>query len=341
MQEISSVEELEERLSRPSDAAIDALGRAPGDLMILGVGGKMGASLARMAVRACAARGATRRIVGVSRFGDVRIRERFEDWGIDTIAGDLTDRRFVQSLPDAPNIIFMTGMKFGSTGQEPLTWAMNVYVPALVCEKYAGRRIVAFSTGNVYGLVPWESGGSVESDPPCPVGEYAMSCLGRERVFEYFCNRDNTPVSILRLNYSTELRYGVIIDLAQKVHRGEPIDLTMGYVNVIWQGDACALTLCALADCSVPSQIVNLAGPEILRVRDVCEQIGAHLGKTPVYTGSESEDALLNNGSAAHERYGAPSVSIDQIVEWSAAWVAAGGTTLEKPTHFESREGKF
>lgn len=341
MDEIRNIEELEERLSRPTDAAIEALEKIPGDLVLLGVGGKMGASLAGMAKRACAARGDTRRIIGVSRFGDPRVREQFAEWGVETIAGDLADRRFVQSLPEAASVVFMTGMKFGSTGQEPLTWAMNAYVPALVCEKYAGSRIAAFSTGNVYGLVPHDSGGSVESDPLHPVGEYAMSCLGRERMFEYFCDRDRTPVSILRLNYSTELRYGVIIDLAQKVHSGEPIDLSMGYVNVIWQGDACALTLCALADCAVPARIVNIAGPEMLRVKDVCEQIGALLGKSPVFTGREADDALLNNGSAAHSRYAAPSIKIDQILEWSAAWVANGGETLDKPTHFESREGKF
>ena len=339
--EIRSVEELDETLSRPSDSAIDALRRTPGDVVILGAGGKMGATLARMARRACEASGDARRVVAVSRFGDAAVRDRFTGWGIETIAGDLTDRAFVESLPDAPNVVFMTGMKFGSTGQEQLTWAMNVYVPALVCERYAGSRIAAFSTGNVYGLVPVSGGGSVESDAPNPSGEYAMSCLGRERVFEYFCEKDETPISIIRLNYSTELRYGVIVDLAQQVHAGETVDLAMGCVNVVWQGDACSWTLCALAECEVPARVVNVAGPEILRVREVCERLGALLGRKPAFRGIESDDALLNNADAARERYGEPAVSVDQILRWSAAWVSAGGPLLGKPTHFESRDGKF
>jgi nucleoside-diphosphate-sugar epimerase len=232
-------------------------------------------------------------------------------------------------------------MKFGSTGQEPLTWAMNVYLPALVCERYARSHIAAFSTGNVYGLVPCDGGGSVENDPPNPAGEYAISCLGRERIFEHFSLTNHTPVAILRLNYATELRYGVLVDLAKRVWNEHPVDLAMGSVNVIWQGDACAMTLCALADCASPAFILNVAGPELLRVREICERLGDLLGKPPRFIGAEGTDALLNNGSAGHQRYGLPQVDAWRMLHWVADWVRRGGALLGKPTHFEVRDGKF
>ena len=338
---IHTVDELDELLSRPSEAAIDALRRLPGDIVVLGVGGKMGPTLARMARRAADAAGPPRRITGVSRFRETGLRERLKDCGVETIAGDLLDRGFLASLPDAPTVIFMTGMKFGATGQEPLTWAMNAYLPALVCERYAGSRIAAFSTGNVYGLVPHDSGGSVETDAPNPAGEYAMSCLGRERIFEHFSLTRGTPLAILRLNYATELRYGVLVDLATRVWNEQPIDLAMGSVNVIWQGDACAMTLCALTDCSSPAYFLNVAGPEFLRVRKTCERLGELLGKPARFVGREGTDALLNNGSAGHRRYGLPAVDIEQLLHWVSEWVRRGEATLGKPTHFEVRDGRF
>jgi nucleoside-diphosphate-sugar epimerase len=338
---IDSVDELDVVLSRPTSAAIDALRRTPGDILLLGVGGKMGPTLARMARRAADDAGIPRRIIGVSRFQDPELRRRFEAWGVDTIAGDLLDRSFLASLPDSPLVLFMTGMKFGSTGQEPLTWAMNVYLPALVCERYARSHIAAFSTGNVYGLVPCDGGGSVENDPPNPAGEYAISCLGRERIFEHFSLTNHTPVAILRLNYATELRYGVLVDLAKRVWNEHPVDLAMGSVNVIWQGDACAMTLCALADCASPAFILNVAGPELLRVREICERLGDLLGKPPRFIGAEGTDALLNNGSAGHQRYGLPQVDAGRMLHWVADWVRRGGALLGKPTHFEVRDGKF
>jgi hypothetical protein len=232
-------------------------------------------------------------------------------------------------------------MKFGSTGQEPLTWAMNTHLPAIICERYHGARIAAFSTGNVYGLTPAIHGGSVEIDPLNPFGEYAMSCLGRERTFEYFSTRDGNPTTLIRLNYATELRYGVLVDIALQVYRGKPVDLSMGYVNVIWQGDACAITLAALPDGTSPARPLNVAGPEILRVGDVATRFGELFGKSVEFTGRPADDALLNNGSLAHRQYGLPSVPVAQMLNWIAAWVAGGGELLGKPTHFESRSGRF
>ena len=220
-----------------------------------------------------------------------------EQHGIETIRCDLLDEDALARLPDAPNVIFMAGRKFGSTGDEPLTWAMNAHLPALVCRRYRTSRIVAFSTGNVYGLTPSGRGGSREDDPPAPVGEYAMSCLGRERLFEYFSRTYGTPVAILRLNYAAEMRYGVLIDLAGRVSRREPIDLTMGYFNVIWQGDANAMALAALAHTSSPPFIVNLAGREELSVRETCIELARLLGVEVSFTGREAADALLSNGA--------------------------------------------
>lgn len=338
---IDTVAQLEELLSRPGPAAINALRQASGDVIVLGAAGKMGPTLTCMLHRAADAAGARRRIIAVSRFSNAAARDAFAAHGIETIAGDLADRAFVAALPDAPNIYYLSGMKFGATGNEPLTWGMNAYVPALVAERYAGRRIVAFSTGNVYGLVPVTGGGSREGDPLNPIGEYAMSCVARERIFQYFSEKDRTPTTLIRLNYAVELRYGVLVDLAQRIVRGEPIDLAMGYVNVIWQGDACNAIVASLDACAVPAHILNVAGQQIVRVRDLAEQLGALLGRPVEFTGDERPDALLNNAQACHARYGLPQVSIEQLLRWTADWVRRGGETLGKPTHFESRSGQF
>lgn len=338
---IENPEQLDELLSRPGPAAIDALGRAAGDVMVLGAGGKMGPTLARMLRRAADAVGAPRTVIAVSRFRDPEIGRRLLECGVETLAGDLADRAFVDGLPEAPNIFFLSGMKFGSAGNEPLTWGMNAYVPALVCERFPRSRIVAFSTGNVYGLVPIASGGSKESDPPAPIGEYAMSCLARERIVQYFSERNGTPATIVRLNYAVELRYGVLIDLAQRIVHGQPVDLSMGAVNVIWQGDACSTIVAALADCAAPATVLNVAGAEVLSVRRLAERLAALLGRPVTFCGIEGTDALLNDAAASHRRYGRPRVSIDRLLEWTADWIQRGMPMLGKPTHFEVRSGQF
>ncbi|MBL8849209.1 MAG: NAD-dependent epimerase/dehydratase family protein, partial [Planctomycetaceae bacterium] len=292
---IDTVEQLDELQSRPGPAAIDSLRRTGGDIIVLGAAGKMGPALIRMLQRASAVAGSARRIIAVSRFSNSSTRAEFESLGVGTIAGDLADPGFVAGLPDAANVFFLGGMKFGATGNEPLTWGMNAWMPALVADRYAGRRIVAFSTGNVYGLAPVAGGGSKETDPLSPVGEYAMSCVARERLFQYFCEQHGTPTTLIRLNYAVEMRYGVLVDLAQRIVRDEPVDLAMGYVNVIWQGDACNAVIASLADCTVPASILNVAGLEILRIRDVALRLGDLLQRTPQFTGTESFDALLNN----------------------------------------------
>ncbi len=337
----ATTEALEEALSRPTPATRGLFQSLQGDLMVLGVAGKMGPTLARMAKRSADEAGAPRRVIGVSRFSNPEERTKLEAAGIETVAGDLLDERFVASLPDAPNVVFMAGMKFGATGNESLTWAMNTLLPAHVCARYADSRIAAFSTGNIYGLASATGGGSVETDPPDPRGEYAMSCLGRERTFEHYSRTRGTKVSILRLNYACELRYGVLVDLAQKVWRGTPIDLTMGVANVIWQGDANAQALLSLGRADSPPFVLNIAGPEQLSVRRASEQLGALLGKAPVFTGEEQPNGILSNGQKGHRLFGYPALPIQTLIEWIADWTREGGEVLGKPTKFEVRDGKF
>ena len=339
-QRVETEAQLEDWLSEPTPEVIAALGRLPGDLVVLGVAGKMGPSLARMARRASDAAGVGRRVIGVARFTEGG-QEALEAHGVETIRCDLLDESELARLPEAPNVVFMAGRKFGSTGNEPLTWAMNAYLPAMVARKYRQSRIVAFSTGNVYGLSPPGGGGSRESDVAAPIGEYAMSCLGRERLLAYLCRKLKIPMAILRLNYACELRYGVLVDLAQRIVRGEPIELAMGHFNVIWQGDANAMALRALEFTSTPPWIVNVTGPETLSVREVCRRLGEWLGKPVRFSGSEAPEALLSNASMAWATLGPPRVTAAKLIEHVADWVARGGRTLDKPTHFESRDGRF
>jgi nucleoside-diphosphate-sugar epimerase len=335
------VEELDDLLSEPTERVTSALASLDGDVLILGVAGKMGPTLARMTKRAFDAAGVSRRVIGVSRFSSQDVASQLESWGVETVRCELLDRNALAALPEAANVIFMAGMKFGSTGQESLTWAMNSFLPGMVCERYPASRIAAFSTGNVYGLAPVAGGGSVEAASPSPVGEYAMSCLGRERIFEHFSRANRTRTSILRLNYATELRYGVLVDIAQRVHAGDAVPLSMGYLNAIWQGDACAMSLQSLALASSPPFVVNIAGPELLSVRHVAEQFGERLGKPVRFEGRESADAILSNSKQAQDLFGPPRVDADQMISWIADWVARGGATLAKPTHFEERSGRF
>lgn len=339
---IENEEQLEDRLSEPTAELVADLQTLQGDILVLGVGGKMGPSLARMARRALDTAGAaTRQVIGIARFSEPGLRERLEGWGIRTMAADLLQPGALATLPDVPNVVYMAARKFGSTGNEALTWAMNTFLPGLVAERYAQSRIVAFSTGNVYPLVSVASGGATESDPLGPVGEYAQSALGRERMFQYGSQQHGTSVAILRLNYAAELRYGVLLDIAQKVQTGRPIDLATGHVNVIWQGDASTVALRALTVCDAPPAIINLTGPETVSVRWAAQRLGKWLGKTPVFVGSERDSALLNNAAACHRRFGYPRVSLEQLLRWVAHWVTSGGRTLDKPTKFQVRDGKF
>jgi dTDP-4-dehydrorhamnose reductase len=338
---VNSSEHLDDLLSEPTPGVVDTLRSIEGDLLILGVGGKMGPTLARMAARASHEAGIKRRVIGVARFSRPELPEWLRRHGVEPLPADLLDAGQLAALPDAANVLVMTALKFGSSGQPGDTWAVNCWLPAAVCERFAESRIVGFSTGNVYPLTPLALGGSVESDLLSPVGEYAASCVGRERLYDYFSRTNDTGISIVRLNYACELRYGVLVDLARQILRGEPIDLSMGAVNVIWQGDASAMTLQAFGHCDSPPFVVNVAGPETLSVRRLCEQLGALLGKAPVFTGAEATEALLSNGQLGHRLFGYPRVSIGQLCEWIAAWLKDGGDVLDKPTKFQVRDGKF
>jgi nucleoside-diphosphate-sugar epimerase len=336
-----NVEELEERLSVPSQQAIQVLGELAGDLILLGVGGKMGPTLARMARRASDEAGRPRRIIGVSRFSDPRLPQQLSQWGVETISCDLLNEAEVDRLPEVPLVIYMMGMKFGASRNPALTWAMNCHAPALVCKKFRNSRIVAFSSGNVYGMVPSDSTGSRETDSLEPTGEYSMTVLGRERMFQYFGEELQVPTALLRLNYATELRYGVLVDIATDVMAGNPIDVTMPTVNVIWQAEANAMTLAALAHTQVPAHAINLAGPEILHVREVAERFGQLMNKPVRVVGEEGPLAYLNDGSLGHQLLGNVQVTADQMIQWIAQWVLQGGESLNRPTHFQVVSGKF
>ena len=331
-------DELEERLSRPPAALAPALARVPGDIAVLGAGGKMGPSLARMARRADPAR----RVLAVSRWTNRAAAAALEAHGVETVGADLLEPRELAALPDVPNVVFMAGQKFGTTGNPAGTWAMNAAVPAFVAERYPGARTVVFSTGNVYPLTPPERGGSRESDPAAPVGEYAFSCLARERIFAAAASRHRTPIAIVRLNYAHDLRYGVLTDLALRIVRGEPIDLAMGFVNVVWQGDANAFALAALAHAAEPEPfIVNVAGPDTLRVADLARALGERLGVEPVLVGPEGRDALLSDASRMRTLLEHPLLPAETLLDWVAGWVRDGGALLGKPTSFERRDGRF
>ncbi len=340
-QYIEDSEQLEEVMSRPTLEVVDAMGEIGGDLLILGVGGKMGPTLAKLAKRAIDESGSGKRVIGVSRFSSPGLQADLNQAGIETISCDLLNETELQGLPDVPNVVFMAGRKFGATGNESLTWAMNTYLPGRVAEKYRNSRIVVFSTGNVYPLTPVSHGGATETHPVEPIGEYAQSCLGRERVFEHASNQFGTPLTILRLNYAIDLRYGILLDIAEKVYGEKPVDLTMGAANVIWQGDANAVVLRSLMHCQSPPTLLNLTGPEIVSIRWLATRFGESFGKAPTFEGIEANTALLSNAARCHQLFGYPGISLEQMVQWVAHWVKIGGTSLGKPTKFEVRDGKF
>jgi nucleoside-diphosphate-sugar epimerase len=338
---IQDVAQLEELLSEPTGGVVSTLSSLDGDILILGVAGKMGPTLARMAKKASEKAGVKRRVIGVSRFSSSSLKHQLQTWGVETVRCDLLDPCAMAKLPDAANVVFMAGMKFGSTGQEWRTWAMNAFLPGLVADRYRDSRIAVFSTGNVYGLSPVAEGGSREESALNPSGEYAMSCVGRERIFEHFSRANKTKMTAIRLNYACELRYGVLLDIAQRVNTGQPVSLSMGYLNTIWQADASAMSLESLRCASSPPNVINVTGPELLSVRHVAEEFGKKLAKPVHLEGTESGDALLSNAGKAYELFGLPRVSAQQVIDWITDWVRKNGATLQKPTHFEDRVGRF
>ncbi|MBN2393460.1 MAG: NAD(P)-dependent oxidoreductase [Anaerolineae bacterium] len=341
MKLIQTEAELDEQLSKPSPAVLEALHGLDSDLLILGAGGKMGPTLARMAARTLREIDSPYTVVGVSRFSQPGMREQLEAWGVRTLVCDLLDREAVAALPDSYNIVYMIGQKFGTTENASLTWAINTYVPALVAERFPDARIVVFSTGNVYPLTPVVEGGSQEDDVLEPLGEYANSCVGRERIFTYFLRRTCMRCAIVRLNYAIALRYGVLVDIARRVLARKPVDVTMGAVNVIWQGDANAQALALLAHCASPPFVLNVTGPETVSVRRVAERFGRRFNVPVTLTGEESPRALLSHTAKSQQLFGYPRVTLDQMITWTAAWVQQGGPFLDKPTHFEMRDGKY
>lgn len=334
-------EQLDELLSRPGDSLTDMIRRTEGDIMILGITGKIGPSLALMASRACEQAGIRKKILGVSRHIDAKLQQTLDKAGIESVRGDLLDTEFLKRLPQFRNIFYLAGMKFGAVDNLPLTWAINSYLPGLVADHFRSSRIVAFSTGCVYPLVPVDSGGSVETDPAEATGEYAQSCLGRERMFEFGSCKFGTPVTLIRLNYSVEMRYGVLTDIALKIRDNIPVDLRMGYFNIIWQGDMNDFVLRSLEYASSPACVLNITGPEILSVRETAIRLGELLGRKPVFINEEEPTALLNNASKSFRLFGKPSVSAERLIGWTAEWIKADGRQLGRPTHFEVRDGIY
>ena len=335
------LKQLEQDLTKPSAALIADIKKIEGDIILLGIGGKMGVSMGKLAVDALKAAGMNNRVIGVSRFSDAKAKAELEAVGVETIACDLLNDAELQQLPDAKNVIYLAGNKFGTTGKEGFTWAMNAYLPGRVAEKYKNSNIVAFSSGNVLPFVPVTSGGVAENVTPEPIGEYAQSCLGRERIFEYFAKQNQTPILIYRLNYAVDFRYGVLMEIAKSVLSEKEIDLTTENVNVIWQGDANEIALRSLLHCEAPAKILNVTGPEILSIRWIAEEFGKIFNKSPKFINQPAGSALLNNASECHRLFGYPKVTIREIIDITATWINNGGDEFGKATHFQERGGKF
>jgi len=339
MIDISELDEgaLEDILSEPADATKELIAGLKGDIVVLGAGGKMGPTLAMMLKKASSGK----KIYAVSRFSDKAVRTKIERAGIKTIQLDLLDESLYSQLPDVENVFYLAGMKFGSTGNQPLTWALNSFLPGLVAQHYKKSRIVVFSTGNVYPFVDISSGGASEETAPEPIGEYAQSCLGRERIFEYFSQLHNTPMTIIRLNYANEPRYGIIVDLTRKILNDAPVDLTMGAVNLIWQRDANDYIIRSISLAKSPPAILNVTGPDTVLVRQFAEKIGQELNSKPKFTSREARTALLSNASFCSSMFGYPQTTLDEMVSLIVKWVASGKTVLNKPTKYDIRNGKF
>jgi dTDP-4-dehydrorhamnose reductase len=328
-------------LLQPSDDLVADIAKIKGDIIILGVGGKMGPGLARVARQAVDKAGINKKIIGVARFSEPGLQQQLNKEGIETIPADLLNDDQLNALPDVKNVLYLAGTKFGTSGNESFTWAMNAYLPGRIAQKFKHSRIVVFSTGNVYPLVPVVGGGATENLPPEPVGEYGQSCLGRERIFEYFASKNNTPILIYRLNYANDVTYGVLMEIAKSVKENIPVDLAMGTASVIWQGDANEIALRALNHCAVPAKILNVTGPEIVSFRWLGDQFGKMLGITPKFINEEQSTSFLSNAAESFRLFGYPKVTLKQMMEMVVEWLNQGGKTLNKPTHFSERKGKY
>lgn len=340
-QRIETVEALDELMTRPQPALIDFIRTLHSPLLILGAGGKMGPTLAWRARRAADAAGHQLEIIAVSRFSDAQSRYWLETHGIKTLQCDLFDRNAVAQLPDTRNLIYLVGLKFGTSQQPSMTWAANSLIPATIAERYPQARIVALSTGNVYPLAPVGSVGRTESDALTPVGEYANSAVARERIFQFFSERNGTPITLVRLSYALDLRYGVLVDIAQKVFAGQPVDVTMGYLNCIWQGDSNDMIIRSAALASSPPTALNLTGRQALSVREIAMQFGKLMNRPVQLVGMEAETALLSNTAQLVRTLGEPMTPLDVVIRWTAHWIMSNGHLLHKPTHYEVRDGAF
>ncbi len=338
---MENIETRVQRLLEPSDALIKDMKNLEGDILILGVGGKIGPSLARLAKQAINRCGKTNKVIGASRLSEPGLKEELERDGIITYQADLLNEKELNALPEVANVLYLTGTKFGTTGKESFTWAMNTFLPGMVAKKYRSSRIVAYSTGNVYPFTQVTSAGADERTHPAPIGEYGQSCLGRERVFQHFSEKYKTPLLLYRLNYANDLRYGILVEVAKSVRNRQPIDVRMGHVNVIWQGDANEITLRSLLHCSTPAKLLNVTGPETVPVRWIAEEFGRIFDIEPIFQGEEQPMALLSNAAESFRLFGYPRVSLKQMINLTAEWLIQDRATINKPTHFQEREGKF
>lgn len=338
---IENEAQLDDVLSVPCPELVAMMKRLDGDIMVLGIAGKMGLTLGRMAVNAVKEAGVPNKVIGVSRFSEPDSERKLNEWGIETIKCNLLDQNSVNKLPKAKNVIYMAGRKFGTDGAEDLTWAMNVTAPAYVASHFKESRIVVFSTGCVYPLIPLKCGGCTEVDSPVPVGEYAQSCLGRERVFSYFAKANRTPVLLFRLNYAIDLRYGVLHDIGSSVWQGTPVPASVGHFNIIWQGDANNRALLSLEHCESPAVPLNITGPETVSTTFIAEYFAKIMGKTVTYSGESADVAYLNNAAKSFRLFGYPTVSLSEMMDLQAHWIMEGGKSLGKPTHFEVNNGKY
>lgn len=326
---------------KPSAILLSDIVKIDGDILILGAGGKMGPALAKLTKDAINKTKIQKQVIAVSRFSDPEVWTDLNNYGITTIKADLLNKEELEKLPEVSNVIYLAGHKFGTTGNESYTWAMNTFLPGIVAEKFKQSNIVVFSSGNVYPLSPVISGGMAEDIPTSPIGEYAQSCLGRERIFQYFSRKNNTPILIYRLNYANDVSYGVLLEIARSVYADKGIDVTMGNVNVIWQGDANEIAIRSLLHCAVPAKVLNVTGPETISVRWIAREFGKIFNKTPKFTGIEESNALLSNAAECFNLFGYPNISLKQMIELIGHWLIEGGKMKEKPTHFQEREGKF